>query len=790
MKKRIIALVLVVVMSVLSLASCGSFNFAKEDLSSYATFNYEEFKKALKALEIEDGDFTTTETTRQAKVTKAIYEKIADAIIAATKEDDHKKSETLGGGDVLYYVYHAVDADGNVYFTSEMKDASITASSTKADHVIKLGAIDIEDEDEDEIKKLIKQNLVADADLADYVYSMLLAADIEKNTKESDETKALREAAETKYKEENPEATPAQISAEGDKVVNDAIAEALKVKVGDKIVVSYKRTYKKTNEENVETTVNESAAYDTIVISEDDPFYKMFVAEHSVAKVGGTLAVYEKMDGEKVVTNSTFDVVIDDVTYTYSDVKILWKVENEGKAIATFTYKFDEDKKVTPDNCRSTTAGQVNLKDKEITYYVYPVYAIDVPAGDEITGADILEWITGSKITAESFEVFEDEGFVYKEEGKDDVKIADLVKDIVSIYAPTEKDNEFYKEGTDLQKLYKDYTDKKAISDKAGATTAQKTATTDAQKALTDKQQEVAKDYIAKVAACVKGEESADAAILKEYREDIYHDKKETYDSEIVKAVQVAVWKLINDSVKITSYPEKLVKEYKKHLYDSYEYEYYKGDYNSTISNYDKYDTFEAYLMSKDVLNLSSADKIDAAVEAEAKSYIEPIIKIYVVSKAVEADALKVMPDYIEQDINEGKIYEVDEHSYEETYGDKAADKIAEAKDQADENKANAREEAKKFLIDDAYIKEYKKEIGRAYYRQLTEEYGEISLRASFQFNKLFYYLTSTNLVEGEHDGHKHSEAKYEKIDNVDYIDFRTVGYVIVEKADDSEAED
>ncbi len=789
MKKRIIALVLVVVMSVLSLASCGSFNFAKEDLSDYATFNYEEFKKALKALEIEDGDFTTAETTRQAKVTKAIYEKIADAIIAATKEDDYKKSETLGGGDVLYYVYHAVDADGNVYFTSEMKESSLT-SSTKADHVIKLGAIDTEDKDEDEIKKLIKQNLVADADLADYVYSMLLAADIENNVKESDETKALREAAETKYKEENPEATPAQITAEGDRVVNEAIAEAIKVKAGDKIVVSYKRTYKKTNDEGVETTVNESAAYETVVINDTDPFLKMFVAEHSVAKVGGTLAVYDEEHSTEgnIKTKTTFDVEKDGVTYTYSDVKVLWKVENEGKPIASFTYKFDEDKKVTPDNCYSTTAEKVNLKDKELTYYVYPVYAIAVDAGDDINGADILEWITGSKITAESFEVFEDEGFVYKEEGKDDVKIADLVKDIISIYAPTEKDNEFYKEGTDLQKLYKDYTDKKAISDKAGATTAQKTATTDAQNALSDKQKEVAKDYVAKVAACVKGEESADAAILKEYRDDTYHTMKESYDSEIVKAVQTAVWKLINDSVKITSHPKKLVKEYKEHLYDSYEYEYYKGDYNSTISNYEKYDSFDAYLMSKDVLNVNSPDKIDAAIEAEAKAYIEPIIKIYVVSKAVEADALKAMPDYIEQDINEGKIYEVDEHSYEETYGDKAADKIAEAKEQADESKANAREEAKKFLIDDAYIKEYKKEIGRAYYRQLTEEYGEINLRASFQFNKLFYYLTSTNLVESEHDGHKHSEAKYETIDGNIYIDFRTVQYTI--KADDAEAED
>ena len=49
MKTRIVALILTVVMSLLALTSCGSFNFAKEDLTSYATFDYEAFKAALVA---------------------------------------------------------------------------------------------------------------------------------------------------------------------------------------------------------------------------------------------------------------------------------------------------------------------------------------------------------------------------------------------------------------------------------------------------------------------------------------------------------------------------------------------------------------------------------------------------------------------------------------------------------------------------------------------------------------------------------------------------------------------
>ena len=764
MKKRIIALVLVVVMSVLTLASCGSFNFVKEDLSAYTTFDYATFKEALKKIVLDEGDFsfTTVEETRQAKVTKAVYEKIADAIVAASKDEDHKVEGTLGAGDVLYYVYYAKDeATGNVYFSSEMKESAITASSTKADHVIKLGAIDLNDKEDDEIKKLIKENLVPNAELSEFVYSMVLADELQKKAEED-------------LKETKPDATADEIKA--------AKEAAIKVKAGDKIVISYNRSYKKDNN-GTTTTVNESAAYETVVINDTDPFLSKFIAEHSVANVGGTLAVFDKMDGEKVVTKGTFDVEEGEIKYTYKDVKILWKVEDEGNHISSFKYTFKEDKNVTPDNCRETTAAKVNLKDVELTYYVYPVYAIEAPANDAVTAADILKWAIGAgKITAKTFEIFEDEGYLYKKDGESDVKITTLVQNILDIYNTTKENNEFYKEGTDLQKLNKDYLDKKAISDKAGSTSAQKTETTDAQKALSDKQKEMANAEIDKIAACVKGEDKANDAIVEEYRKDNYHSMKEAYDMAVTQAVQAKVWKLIQDSVKVdtSKLPEKLVKEYKQHLIDSYEYEYYKGDYSSTVSNYDKYDTFDAYLMSKEVLDCT-ADKIDSKIDAKAREYIVPIVQIYVVSKACEADALKALPGFIEQDIA-GGAYEVDEHSYEEMYGDNAAEKIAEAKKQAEENEAQAKEDAKVFIIDDAFIKEYKKEIGRAYYRQLTEEYGEINLRASFQFNKLFYYLTSTNIQQSTDGDHKHTEVKY--TEDKTMIDFRLIKYTIEEKAD------
>ena len=129
MKNRIIALVLVVVMSLLALSSCGCYDFAGEDLSAYTEFKYADFKKALEAIEIEDGDFTTDEATRLKITAAKIYSAVVDKIVAATEEDERNTTfeEALGLGDVLYFVYYAVgkDAEGNEYrFDSAHMDVS------------------------------------------------------------------------------------------------------------------------------------------------------------------------------------------------------------------------------------------------------------------------------------------------------------------------------------------------------------------------------------------------------------------------------------------------------------------------------------------------------------------------------------------------------------------------------------------------------------------------------------------------------------------------------------------
>ena len=91
MTKRIIGLILVVVMLTLSLVGCG-FNFAKDDLSAYATLSDTEKAKLLEKISkitIEDGDFSLDDAKRQSKVLDSVYSAFASAA-DKTNKNFHK----------------------------------------------------------------------------------------------------------------------------------------------------------------------------------------------------------------------------------------------------------------------------------------------------------------------------------------------------------------------------------------------------------------------------------------------------------------------------------------------------------------------------------------------------------------------------------------------------------------------------------------------------------------------------------------------------------------------------
>ena len=735
MKNRIVALILVIVMSALALVSCsGAYNCADVDFvaDGYATFDSAAFDAGIKDIKIEDGDFTTDEATRAKKLAATIYKAVADAIASSAFEDERVTEGALTEGDILYFVYYAVDEEtGNVYFTADMKDSSITSSTTKANHVIQLGGVDLEDDDDDtKFIRLIKENLELVSNIEDYVFKM------------------------------NSEAVS---------------ASDYKPKDGDIVYISYSRSYSKTetDDEGVESTkvINESAAYEKLVVTAGDAL--------SDGLING--------DEEIKVTE-------EGVEYTYTDVKYLWQVEKEGAPIATFKYTpYTTTKSVTPDNLRGKDETKPDLKDVELTYYVYPAYFLDAPTAEEISkdATVLLEEVYGSKLTVDSFDGLDEEaGYIFEGE-----KVCDLVADIADLYNAKatitedgkDRENEFYKEGTELRELSDKYDD--AV--KAGGenpTTAQQDAIDDAKEALTKAQNAEMRKIVAKIVKAQNGDKVLGAEITKQYEENTEHSLVEAYNTDITEKVQAAVWELIEKTVTVKGYPEKLLKEYTDHLYEKFEYEWHTGTQTTgqKLAYYDAYETLEAYIRSTDCLNVSASNNadIDNVVETEAKSYLDPIIKVFVVAKYVEKDAVAALPGFIQHDIDKGAYAVEDLEEYIEAYGeDKAQKKYDEAVENNEKYLEFVKDTNADFIIDDDYLKAYKKYVGKAYYNQYIDTYGEGNLRAATQFDRLFYYLTSTNLEESEGGGHSHTEPAYKD----GYLDFRVVKYSI--KADETEAD-
>jgi hypothetical protein len=112
-------------MLTLSLASCA-YNYANDN-TQYASFDKAVFEAFLQDIEIDDGDFTTDEETRQKKLADAIVK----ALVAGADTADQKTEGKLGVNDLLYYQYYAV-YEGHVFFTDYLEIKSSNSSNPSA----------------------------------------------------------------------------------------------------------------------------------------------------------------------------------------------------------------------------------------------------------------------------------------------------------------------------------------------------------------------------------------------------------------------------------------------------------------------------------------------------------------------------------------------------------------------------------------------------------------------------------------------------------------------------------
>ncbi len=711
MKKRIVALILTVVTTLLVFTSCGTYNFAKEDLGAYATFNYEDFKAALANIKVKDGEFSANPATREQYVKDKIYNAVADKMIAAATDSEKLEEGLLDGGDALYFVYYAVDAEGNVFFTSDMQENALTGTN-KANHVIKLGDVNEDSKFMVALKTALDANNV---DVKDYIYSALLASEIKSKAEEEFEAKWEEEhPTETP---ETPETTDGESSEEeNDKSDEDAkkealaayIEEALKVKDGQIIVVSYTRTYKNEKDE----TVTETATYETLgVAGADAELYAKLI--ELGAKVGNEVKVSTNNAEKPTETTNKFECG----KYTYESVTVKYVIENF-KPIVEFKYtpyeKVEDESKKTalvPDNGH-VKDEKVTLNEKELTYYVFPLYYIDIPSYDKVSASDILTYVYGSSLKTTSFDVLADEA--YK---NGDTKVTDLVADVAKIYSTKIVENqEFFDKYADLKAAVENYN---------------KSSSNATYKAELEKQRLIVlKEYVGKIIECSNGTDKIGDLIGQKYYDSVFYAAAVSYETDMTAKIEEAIWDLIEKHVKLTGeYPKKLVKEFKKHITDQHEQTYYTGKAGS-VAHVDAYKTFDDYLM-QNVYKVANMDAVDAAITAEAEALIKPMIQIYVVAKACEADALRVLGDYVEADINGG------------VYNTSATEKD-------EESIEFARTMSDYFLVNNKYLRAYKKAIGKENYKYYIQTYGETNFSVALQFDKLFYYLTSFDVKYNE----------------------------------------
>ena len=744
MKTRIIALILTVVMVLLALTSCSkSYDIARDNLDTYADFNLGDFLNALQNIELdEDGTFTTDEATRNKIVAAKVYNTILDKLVGLTDTDDHKKDGELTAGDILYFVYFAVDAEGNEYFGSQMSPSMVTDKNNAANHVVRLG--DNFEVDGKEFWKLIAENL-KEGKIEDYLFSALTA----------DELKAK---AEEDYKAENSEIDLNKINA--------AKTAAIKLNAGDKVYITFTRTHETEKEDGTKVKHTEKATYTLVTLDADHPLYGKFFADGVTANVGSNI-IFGKNAENKDITTTTAE--IDGVTYTYSNIKVETKVVSMGDPIATFEhtpYDTDDEKtntKVAPSSTYTVTGSSVNtvdLRNKPLTYYVYPVYYIDAPVFEDITAFDILYYLNGSKLVKTSYKTFKTEGY---KNGDDTLE--DLLKDITFIYDSTLEGNDQYGEGTALKKALDEY-DAAVKAGGAKPNDEQKKTITEKSEALTDAKDAALKEVLNKIVAAkvtVDGaEKTLGTELRKEYVDGVYHTEKTTYDGDIQKKVEKAVLDLIYESVTIKKYPENLLKEFKDHIYEEREYEFYTGTLDDKkTSNFEEYGSLDNYL--KEIYKQDKS--VDAGIEREAKEYLDPIIKIFLVSQKLENEAKKAMPGFIQADIDAG------------LYRDNG-------KDDEEYNK-NLLDGANKFIIDDAFMKDWKGDMSSSAYNELINTYGDLNIRTLFQFQKLFAYLTSIEHVEN-----KTMETTDIKYNEAGTLAFRVLSYKIVEKTEEDATEE
>lgn len=589
MKKRIISLILVAVMAVLALSGCA-YSYEKDDMTKYATFDSEAFFAALLAgdIKIADGDFGTDEETRQNKVLDALFTELAKNADTTEKVKEGK----AGKYDKLYYCYYATaefDGEQRIFFSAKMAESSATN--------FQMGLSSLEG-----LNKGISDLVAGLDDIKDYIYKTYTSDD--------------GSTADTKENE---------------------------VKANDTIYVSYTKEY-------VVISRNDKGE---IIMDGDKPATKTEKVAVSYEKVLVNVAEGEEgtflsnLIGKKVSETNKFDVTdntleTEDKTVHYTNVKVNWIVSNAkevGEGVKDTTYT--ESKKE-----KDVYGKEYDLKDKELTYHIFPIYLIDVE--DELTGKVVLE---NFATYAAATKTDDDGKIVHKFDSveKGGYKVGSkTLKDLIS----------------DLTTLNSDVSS--AETAVTNAEKAVKDKEKDAEKKLEDakkKLEEAEKAVDDKIAEILKATNDKDGKIAEDLVKDVkaykYDTLETTYKNTIKNNLAKKVFELAKKYVtyktegenKVPVLPKRAVRAAYERIENTYKIDFYEGSYTTTNSsgsttttsesNYHHYNgDFNEFLLveffstNKDKYTMQDVyDKMGA----EAEESVREIILIHLLADAYKA---------------------------------------------------------------------------------------------------------------------------------------------------------
>ena len=634
MKKRIISLILVVVMSVLALASC-TYSYTGDDMTKYAEFDKDKFLAALKEFEVEDGDFTENAETRAQKVIDDIMVKLAKKVT----DDDDKTEGTIGAYDIINYCYYVTATIKDVdytFYTDKMKESAVSE--------VQLGLGDYTDD----VAKKIAEAFKDFEFTANSVYKQITEGGVT-----AGQTVYITYTREYETTDAEGGIKSVTENAKVDRVVLNA-ENAFHAHLIEKATIGTKIDTYKPTEDGKETYTN--------------------------------ITIHWAESGTSIpVTNVTYTAdKNEEPTFYTGDKATKQNLKDVELTYHVFPVSYVEVADITVESIINDIYGKDVTLDALATILFGEDYSEHEHSEDEEddTAHKLLEKY---KFTVEGEEISL-EDFATKLKNAQ-TKVADNKEAMEAAKKDFDKKTEALKTAEDAVKEKTDKLEEAKAAYETEATDANKTALETAEKELADanKKLTAAKDdleasekaylgveetetdkakpgakkeyedavadrdkLVTEFTATVEG--GADAVVTGYKNNVIYKTLENAYNADIATKVASYVYEQIKANVKVNSYPKKAVKAAYNFLIDSYEYCFYEnykidGGSNSSAaqSYYKQYGgSFKQFLIEQVVnkeygqTEVKTYEDAVAAVKKVAEAHVAEVIAINIVAQTFD----------------------------------------------------------------------------------------------------------------------------------------------------------